>query len=237
MKNEEEKKDSSKTVFEEEELEDEKSANDGSYTPLGKSANDVSGGALISESVRETITEAGKSLNPTSRIGLGNDFSDNVFGAAAAAQDDFGGDSLPLGTVGQIGAGRTPAAGGISPLKVTAKASLGPPRGDRPPSAASKYSAVVFSQPVIPPPKEKSNHSDEEGSDYEDDFEDDFEPYETSNEEEAQAEANTTPNNPPPPEVQRSNQTAAVTDSPGNQNIVNLNVNRGNDTSNSPNQR
>ena len=193
----------SKTVAEEE-LEDENSVKDGSY--LGKSyglndQNDVSGEPLISESVRETITEAGKSIKPTSRVGLANDFNENVFGAREPAQRDLGGESLPLGTIGTIGAGRTPAAGGITPLKATQQAGTDLPKADRPPSAASKYSAVVFSQPKIPaePAKEKSNDSDDDGDDYEDDFEDDFEPYETSNEEEAQAENNTTPNNAPPP--------------------------------------
>ena len=110
-----------KTVAEEE-LEDENSVKDGSY--LGKSyglndQNDISGEPLISESVRETITEADKSIKPTSRIGPLNDFNDNVFGAQQPALGRLQSESVPLGTIGTIGAGRTPAAGGISPLKAT----------------------------------------------------------------------------------------------------------------------
>ena len=59
---------------------------------------------------------------------------------------------------------------------------------DRSHSDASKYSAVVFTNPVeyqISPPKnEPSKAKTESEEDYsEDDFDDDFEPYETSNEE------------------------------------------------------
>lgn len=60
---------------------------------------------------------------------------------------------------------------------------------DRSHSDVSKYSAVVFTNPVehwISPPKnEASKAMTESEEDYsEDDFDDDFEPYETSNEEE-----------------------------------------------------
>ena len=61
-------------------------------------------------------------------------------------------------------------------------------RAERPGSATSKYSAVVFSQPPVPGEESDKEESDADEDDYEDDFEDDFEPYETSNEEEAPAE-------------------------------------------------
>ena len=79
-----------------------------------------------------------------------------------------------------------------TPINVPYKSSLQKPQAGRPESATSKYSAVVFSQPVIAPEvdKDEDKESDADDDDYEDDFEDDFEPYETSNEEEVQAEQN-----------------------------------------------
>jgi hypothetical protein len=59
-------------------------------------------------------------------------------------------------------------------------------KSDRSLSSASKYSAVVFTNPIekqISPPKNEPAKASESEDDYsEDDFDDDFEPYETSNE-------------------------------------------------------
>lgn len=123
---------------------------DGSY--LGKSfgvndGDDVGGEPLVSESVRETVTD--KSVKPVSRVGLANDFDDNLFGAKRPAERDLDTDSMPLGNTGTIGAGQAPAPGSISPLKPTQMLSLDPPRAERPASGTSKYSAVVFSQPRL----------------------------------------------------------------------------------------
>ena len=58
------------------------------------------------------------------------------------------------------------------------------PSKDRATSAISKYSAVVFTQPVEIASKKSVKKTETEDDDYEDDFEDEFEAYETSNEEE-----------------------------------------------------
>ena len=75
-----------------------------------------------------TVTDADKSQKPISRIGMGHDMPD-IF------NDGKG----PIVS--------HQAAAHISPLKLTYKSSLPIPGADRPASATSKYSAVVFSQP------------------------------------------------------------------------------------------
>lgn len=54
---------------------------------------------------------------------------------------------------------------------------------ERAASAVSRYSAVVFTNPVEQISKKSKKKTESDDDDYEDDFEDEFEAYETSDEE------------------------------------------------------